>query len=219
MLAGMQAAGVDAEALLDTYIRAYNACLKGRPRDMTVGLHLCRGNFKDGLHFSEGGYDRIARKLFNEIDVDTYYLEYDTQRAGSFEPLRHLPPHKSVVLGVLSSKLPALEHVEHVKQRIHEAAETIAGGELKRSKEEALNQFVALLRACRTVADDLQDLLEPTVRVREPLGGQPGDVAGHGAQAAAGGRDLPGDLVISPGGSQDRKCMNRNAKCRSSIEQ
>jgi hypothetical protein len=77
--------------------------------------------------------------------VDVFYLEYDTQRAGTFEPLKYLPPHKSVVLGVISSKLPALEHIENVKRRIHEAAETIAQGEPKRSKEAALNQWVCFV--------------------------------------------------------------------------
>lgn len=70
----MEERGIDHEALLDTYITAYNKCIEGRPTDMTVGLHLCRGNFKDGMHFSEGGYDRIAIKLFNEINVDCYYV-------------------------------------------------------------------------------------------------------------------------------------------------
>jgi hypothetical protein len=74
MIKGMSDVGINHEAVLDTYIAAYNECLKGRPRDMTIGLHLCRGNFKDGKHFSEGGYDRIAAKLFNEIDVDCYYV-------------------------------------------------------------------------------------------------------------------------------------------------
>ena len=76
MISGMEERGIDHAALLDTYIRTYNLCLKNRPKDMTVGLHLCRGNFKDGMHFSEGGYDRIAIKLFNEINVDCYYVRY-----------------------------------------------------------------------------------------------------------------------------------------------
>ena len=70
----MEERGIDHEALLDTYIRTYNKCIEGHPADMTVGLHLCRGNFKDGMHFSEGGYDRIAIKLFNQINVDCYYV-------------------------------------------------------------------------------------------------------------------------------------------------
>ena len=106
MISGMEERGIDHEALLDTYIRAYNNCLKGRPTDMTVGLHLCRGNFRAGMHFSEGGYDRIAIKLFQQINVDCYYLEYDTPRAGTFEPLRFLPKGKFLVLGLVSSKLP-----------------------------------------------------------------------------------------------------------------
>ena len=111
MIKGMEERGIDHEALLDTYVRAYNGCLEGRPADMVVGLHLCRGNFKDGMHFSEGGYDRIAIKLFQHINVDTYYLEYDTPRAGTFEPLKFLPKHKSVVLGLVTSKFPQVRFV------------------------------------------------------------------------------------------------------------
>ena len=106
MITGMEQLGIDHEALLDLYIKAYNDCLKDRPADLTVGLHLCRGNFRGGIHFSEGGYDRIAIKLFQQINVDCYYLEYDTERAGTFEPLKILPKNQSVVLGLISSKLP-----------------------------------------------------------------------------------------------------------------
>ncbi|KDQ63463.1 hypothetical protein JAAARDRAFT_169300 [Jaapia argillacea MUCL 33604] len=141
MIKGMVQKGVDHEALLNTYIRVYNDCLRDRPRDMNIGLHLCRGNYKDGRHFSEGGYDRIAIKLFNEIDVDCYYLEYDTERAGSFEPLRHLPKNKTVVLGLVTSKFPKLEDIEGLKKRVDQAAELIAQGDPKRTKAEALNQI------------------------------------------------------------------------------
>ncbi len=88
MIKGMEERGIDHVALLNTYIRAYNKIVDDHPADMTVGLHLCRGNFKNGMHFSEGGYDRIAIKLFQEINVDCYYLEYDTPRAGTFQPLK-----------------------------------------------------------------------------------------------------------------------------------
>ena len=87
MLQGLKDEGEDADALLDAYIRLYNNCLATRPRDMTVGLHLCRGNFRHSIHFSEGGYDAIATKLFNDVNVDCYYLEYDTARAGAFPHL------------------------------------------------------------------------------------------------------------------------------------
>ncbi|KZT09085.1 UROD/MetE-like protein [Laetiporus sulphureus 93-53] len=141
MLKGMEEQGVDHEALLNLYCRVYQDLLRGRPADMTVGIHLCRGNFKDGRHFSEGGYDRIAIKLFQEIPADTYYLEYETERAGTFEPLRWLPRNKSVVLGIVSSKFPKMEDKEGLIKRVHEAAEVIANGDQKRSKEEALNQI------------------------------------------------------------------------------
>lgn len=85
MLAGMKAEGIDSEAIFDSYIKLYNDCIRDCPDDMTVGVHLCRGNFKDGMHFSEGGYDRISRKLFNELNCSVFYLEYDTERAGGFE--------------------------------------------------------------------------------------------------------------------------------------
>ncbi|KAJ3483609.1 hypothetical protein NLI96_g6196 [Meripilus lineatus] len=141
MITGMVERGIDHEALLDTYIRAYNNCLKGRPADMNVGLHLCRGNFKNGMHFSEGGYDRIAIKLFNQINVDCYYLEYDTERAGTFEPLKHLPKNKSVVLGLVTSKFAPLEDKAELKSRVLQAAELISQGVEKRPFVEALNQI------------------------------------------------------------------------------
>ncbi len=142
MIKGMEERGVDHEALLATYIQAYNKIVTDHPPDLTIGLHLCRGNFKNGMHFSEGGYDRIAIKLFKEINVDCYYLEYDTPRAGTFEPLKHLPPHKSVVLGLITSKFPQLEDQEDLVKRVHNAASIIASGEPKRTFEEALNQYV-----------------------------------------------------------------------------
>jgi hypothetical protein len=85
MLDGMKEEGIDSAALLDKYIKLYNDCIRDAPADMTIGLHLCRGNFKDGMHFSEGGYEHISKKLFNECNVSVYYLEYDTVRAGGFE--------------------------------------------------------------------------------------------------------------------------------------
>ncbi|EJU05314.1 UROD/MetE-like protein [Dacryopinax primogenitus] len=122
MLEGLKAVGDDPDKLLDSYIKLYNDCLATKKPDFSVGLHLCRGNFKDGVHFSEGGYDAIAVKLFNELNADFYYLEYDTPRAGGFAPLKELPKHKQVVLGLISSKLPKLEDKKEVIARIHEAA-------------------------------------------------------------------------------------------------
>jgi len=127
------------EDLLDKYIKLYNDCISKRPEDFHVGVHLCRGNFHKSKHFSEGGYDRIAVKLFRELNVDTYYLEYDTERAGTFDPLKHLPTNKNVILGVVTSKFDPLEDKEEMKKRIHSAAELIAAGN-GISVQEALNQ-------------------------------------------------------------------------------
>ncbi|EPQ60557.1 UROD/MetE-like protein [Gloeophyllum trabeum ATCC 11539] len=177
MIKGMTEAGVDHEALLNTYVRVYNDCLRDRPADMTIGLHLCRGNFRDGRHFSEGGYDRIAVKLFNEIDVDCYYLEYDTERAGTFEPLKFLPKNKVVILGLITSKFPQLEDKEELKKRVHEAAVTIAEGTEKRSKEEALNQlcispqcgFASHAEGNRVSSEDMRKKLTLTVETAKEI--------------------------------------------------
>lgn len=91
-------------------------------------------------HFSEGGYDRIATKLFQNLNVSTYYLEYDTPRAGSFEPLLHLPAHKNVILGVITSKFPELEDKEEMKDRVYAAAEIVAKGS-GQTKEQALKRM------------------------------------------------------------------------------
>ncbi|CAJ2502174.1 Uu.00g095680.m01.CDS01 [Anthostomella pinea] len=140
MIAGFKQDGEDPDALLDTYVQLYNDCISSRPSDMHVGIHLCRGNFAYSKHFSEGGYDRIATKLFKDISADTYFLEYDTERAGTFEPLKELPPNKNVVLGVITSKFPELEDVAKTRERIFEAADVVAGG-AGQTREEALKRI------------------------------------------------------------------------------
>jgi 5-methyltetrahydropteroyltriglutamate--homocysteine methyltransferase len=116
-----KALGEDPDELPHTYAKLINASIKDRPDDMAIGIHLCRGNFKSAW-VSEGGYDPVAEAMFNEIDVDGFFLEYDTDRAGGFEPLRFVPKGKSVVLGLVSSKLAALETEDEIKGRIDEAA-------------------------------------------------------------------------------------------------
>ena len=140
MLAGFRDAGEDADALLDSYVALYNDCLSARPADLHVGVHLCRGNFAYSRHFSEGGYDRVAAKLFREINVDTYFLEYDTERAGGFEPLAQLPPHKNVVVGVITSKFPELEDLDETRRRVFQAADFVAQGSPGQSREQALRR-------------------------------------------------------------------------------
>ncbi|OCL04086.1 5-methyltetrahydropteroyltriglutamate-homocysteine methyltransferase [Glonium stellatum] len=125
--------------LLDAYIKLYNDSISKVPADMHTGVHLCRGNFIGGRHFAEGGYDIIASKLFRELNVNTFYLEYDTERAGGFEPLKHLPKNKNIIIGVISTKLPQLENKEKMKERILKAADFIAEGS-GQTRDEALTR-------------------------------------------------------------------------------
>ena len=114
--------GEDPDAYLDALIAADNAVLAGLRRDgLTVGLHMCRGNNRSAWH-AEGSYEPIAEKAFGLLDVDRFLLEYDTDRAGGFEPLRFVPDGKMVVLGLISSKLPELEPIDTLRRRIDEAA-------------------------------------------------------------------------------------------------
>jgi len=113
--------GEDPDRLPHIYAGLINDCLRGVPDTMTTAIHLCRGNFRSAW-VAEGGYDPVAEVLFNEINVDTYFLEYDDERSGGFAPLRHVPDNKTVVLGLVSSKLPQLESRDEIRQRIEEAA-------------------------------------------------------------------------------------------------
>ncbi len=114
--------GMNPDEALDEAIRADNACVAGLQRNgVTVALHLCRGNNRSHW-YAEGGYDPIAEKLFNELNVDLFLLEYESGRAGTFEPLRFVPRDKGVVLGLVSSKVPALELQDQIVRRIEEAS-------------------------------------------------------------------------------------------------
>jgi 5-methyltetrahydropteroyltriglutamate--homocysteine methyltransferase len=113
--------GEDPAALPATYARLINDTIARRPPGMTVCMHLCRGNFA-GAWIAEGGYEPIAELLFNAIGVDGYFLEFDSPRAGSFEPLRFLPKGKVAVLGLVTTKSPQLESKDELKRRIDEAA-------------------------------------------------------------------------------------------------
>jgi 5-methyltetrahydropteroyltriglutamate--homocysteine methyltransferase len=122
--------GVDPDVALDEAIRADNACLEGaRDQGLTSGgvvlaMHLCRGNNRSQW-YAQGGYDPIAEKVFSQLDVDAFLLEYESERAGTFEPLRFVPRGKTVVLGLVSSKLPQLEPQDQVVRRIEEAAKFV----------------------------------------------------------------------------------------------
>jgi 5-methyltetrahydropteroyltriglutamate--homocysteine methyltransferase len=113
--------GEDLATLPKLYAKLINDTIAERPKDMTICLHLCRGN-SAGNWVADGAYDPVAELLFNEIDVDGYFLEYDSPRAGGFEPLRHLPKGKTAVLGLVTTKHGGLESKDELKRRIDEAS-------------------------------------------------------------------------------------------------
>jgi 5-methyltetrahydropteroyltriglutamate--homocysteine methyltransferase len=126
--------GYDPDTLVERYIDLTNDALAGRPEGVVVGMHLCRGN-NQGKWLGEGGYDYVAERIFNRLDLDVYFLEYDTPRAGSFEPLRFMPADKHVVLGLVSSKVPALEPKDELLRRIEEAARYVTHDKLSLSPQ------------------------------------------------------------------------------------
>lgn len=116
--------GEDPDQLPHVYAKLINSAIAGRPDDMAVCMHVCRGNFA-GRWMAEGGYETVAEVLFNEINVDGYFLEYDSERAGGFEPLRLLPKGKRVALGLVTTKRGLMESKDELKRRIDEAAKFV----------------------------------------------------------------------------------------------
>jgi len=121
MREGAKARGDDPNELPRRYASLINAAIASRPASMRVCVHLCRGNFKSAWA-AEGGYEPVAEVLFNALEVDGYFLEYDDARSGDFAPLRHVPKDKTVVLGLVSTKLDRMETKDDLKRRIDEAA-------------------------------------------------------------------------------------------------
>jgi len=120
----VRARGDDPERLIDLYIDLINRIVRGRPADLAVGVHMCRGNAM-GKWIAAGGYERIAEKAFNRLEVDAFFLEYDSERAGGFEPLRFMPKGKRVVLGLVSTKLPGLESKDELQRKIEAATKYV----------------------------------------------------------------------------------------------
>ncbi|HZA22941.1 MAG TPA: hypothetical protein VFA32_10125 [Dehalococcoidia bacterium] len=118
--------GEDPEASFQEAVAADNACLEGVPREgLACAMHICRGN-NQSKWYADGGYEPIAELLFGTLQVDRFLLEYDTQRAGTFEPLRFMPPDKTVVLGLISTKTPDLESSDSLLRRIDEASRYVS---------------------------------------------------------------------------------------------
>jgi len=124
MREGAKQRGDDPDWLPHRYAGLINASIAGRPRDMTVCIHLCRGNFKSAW-VAEGGYEPVAEALFGSMNVDGYFLEYDDARSGDFSPLRFVPKGKIVVLGLITTKLGELEKKDDIKRRIDAAAKFV----------------------------------------------------------------------------------------------
>jgi 5-methyltetrahydropteroyltriglutamate--homocysteine methyltransferase len=121
---GVKARGDDPDELPRRYARFINAAIADKPAGMTICIHLCRGNFKSAW-VAEGGYEPVAEALFRDLQVDGYFLEYDDGRSGDFSPLRFVPKGKRIVLGLVSSKLAALEKVDDLARRVDQAAKFV----------------------------------------------------------------------------------------------
>ena len=113
--------GDDPDELVRTYADVVSRVAASAPKDMAVGMHMCRGNNR-GKWMGAGGYEYISEVVFRNVDIGTFFMEYDSERAGDFRPLRHVPKGKNVVLGLISTKTPKLESKDEIKRRIDEAA-------------------------------------------------------------------------------------------------
>jgi 5-methyltetrahydropteroyltriglutamate--homocysteine methyltransferase len=125
----IRARGDDPKAMLDLFIAMTNAAIAGRPAGMVVSTHICRGNFRS-TWLAQGGYEPVAEAMFNRMDVDAFFLEYDSERAGGFEPLRFVPKGKQIVLGLVTTKAEAREPKDLLKRRIDQAAKYVDIGQL-----------------------------------------------------------------------------------------
>jgi 5-methyltetrahydropteroyltriglutamate--homocysteine methyltransferase len=121
----LRSRGEEPESLAQTYAKLINLAIAERPAEMTLAMHLCRGNFRSSW-IAQGGYEPVADMLFNDIGIDVYFMEYDTERAGGFEPLRFVPKDKMVVLGLVTSKTGEIEDKDQIKRRIEAATQFVS---------------------------------------------------------------------------------------------
>ena len=163
----LAARGEDAGHLYQRYIALTNAAVADRPADMAITTHLCRGNFRSSW-VASGGYDFVAESLFNQLDVDGFFLEYDDERSGGFEPLRFVPEGKQVVLGLVTTKRPELESRDDVLRRIDEAAKYVPLDQLCLSGQCG---FASTEQGNALTADDQKAKLELIVSVADEVWG------------------------------------------------
>ncbi len=159
--------GEDPDALVTMYINGVNDVLSARPPGMTVGMHLCRGNLRSRW-LAEGSYEAVAERLFNEVAVEAFFLEYDTPRAGDFAPLRFMAKDKTVVLGLISTKTPVLEDADGLCRRIDEAARHVP---LERLALSPQCGFASTVGGNLLSMDDQRSKLELVVQVAKRVWG------------------------------------------------
>ena len=161
---GYRQRGSDPDRLLETCIELDNAIIDGH-RGITFGIHVCRGNHKS-MFYASGGYDRIAEQIFRRSRFNRFLLEYDDERSGTFEPLKHVPADRVVVLGLVSSKLPRLETASELTRRVHEAARFVSLDRLALSPQCG---FASTHEGNRLSADDQRKKLELVVRTAKEI--------------------------------------------------
>ena len=159
--------GEDPDTIQLTYAKLLNDVTRDRPADLRISMHMCRGNHESAW-VASGGYEPVAEVAFGRIDVDAFFLEYDTERAGGFEPLRHLSGNKVAVLGLVTSKKPALEGKDALKRRIEEAAKFVP---LERLALSPQCGFASTIGGNKLTVDDEKRKLELVVEVAREVWG------------------------------------------------
>jgi 5-methyltetrahydropteroyltriglutamate--homocysteine methyltransferase len=168
--AGVRARGEDPDRLTARYVALINEVLAACPPSMTRSIHMCRGNLR-GAWMAEGGYEPIAERVFGGLAVDAFLLEFDTPRAGDFRPLRFVPAPRRVVLGLVSTKTPALESADHLERRIDEAARYVPLERLGLSPQCGFSSVSGSGQPL--TADDQRRKLELVVQVAREVWGSP----------------------------------------------
>ncbi len=161
------AGGLDPDHQHEINVAVINAALAGKPAGMAVTVHMCRGNYQSAW-FSSGGYDYVAEGVFGGLKVDGLFLEYDDERSGTFEPLRHVPPGQIVVLGLVTTKSPALEPRDDLKRRVDEAAKYVDGDRLCLSGQRG---FASTVEGNSLTIDEERAKLELIASVAEEIWG------------------------------------------------
>jgi 5-methyltetrahydropteroyltriglutamate--homocysteine methyltransferase len=164
---GYRQRGADPDRMLDACVELDNAIIAGQPSGVTFGIHICRGNHKS-MFYASGGYDRIAQQIFGRSNFNRFLLEYDDERSGNFEPLRHVPDDRVVVLGLVSSKKPAMESSAELKTRIAEAARVVPLDRLALSSQCG---FASTHEGNRLTEDDQRRKLELVVQTAREVWG------------------------------------------------